>query len=237
MTTHSLVVKAYRPWRYRLTIVVLFVAAVGAVAYAYNRGLADGGYFHGEAQAEQEALEDELSEARDTETRLRDRVAVLERSQQVERAARENLRQDVVELQDEIQALEEELAFYRGIVSPEDGQSGLQIHDFSIEVGGEPGEYTYSLMLIQALSHDRRVEGTATLVVEGRRDGEVERLPMGEISDRDALAFGFRYFQGFEGRLTLPEGFEAREVELTVNPSGRDRSRLEERFEWPGGDD
>lgn len=233
MTTQSMVVKAYRPWRYRITIALLLILAVAAVAYAYQRGLNDGGYFHTEARSEREALEAELARARGTETELRDEVAVLERAQEVDQAARENLRQDLIALQDEIQRLEEELAFYRGIVSPEDGQSGLQVQDFSVTPTGEVRQFDYRLMLIQALSHDRRVDGNATLAIVGRQDGEDVRLSLADVAERATLAFSFRYFQGFEGRLTLPEGFEPEAVELTVNPNGRNRNELEERFEWP----
>jgi hypothetical protein len=233
MTTQSMVVKAYRPWRYRITIALLLVLAVAAVAYAYQRGLNDGGYYHTEARAERESLQAELSRARETETELRDQVAVLQRAQEVDQAARENLRQDLIELQDEIQRLEEELAFYRGIVSPEDGQSGLQVQDFSVTPADGARLFDYRLMLIQALSHDRRVSGNATFVLVGRQDGEEARLALADVSDRATMAFSFRYFQGFEGRLNLPEGFQPEAVELTVNPNGRNRSALEERFEWP----
>ncbi|WP_406671991.1 DUF6776 family protein [Natronospira sp.] len=233
MTTHSLVVKAYRPWRYRITIAILLLLAITAVIYAYQRGLTDGGYFQTEARAEREAMQSQLEQAAQLETRLRDRLAVLERAQEVNQAARENLRQDLLSLQDEIQGLEEELAFYRGIVSPEDGQSGLQIQEFSISPGREDGEYRFTLMLIQAMTHDRRVEGEIRLAVEGRQDDESLSLDVSELGDHDNLAFSFRYFQGFDGRLRLPEGFEPEQVSVTVSPRGRNRSQIEESFEWP----
>lgn len=237
MSTHSLVVKAYRPWRYRIAILLLLTLAIAAVAYAYNRGLTDGGYFYGEARAEREAMESRLAEAEATEQHLREQVAVLERAQEVEQAARENLRQDVIGLQDEIQNLREELAFYRGIVSPEDGQRGLQIQEFSLEPAEGPRQYRYNLMLIQALTHDRRVEGRIELSLVGSLNGEAHSLELSELSDREELVFAFRYFEGFDGTLELPEGFDADQVVLRVLPSGRNRSSLEERFDWPSADE
>lgn len=236
MSTHSLVVKAYRPWRYRIAIALLLALAIAAVAYAYNRGLTDGGYFYGEARAEREQMETRLAQADETEQRLREQVAVLARAQEVGQAARENLRQDLLGLQDEIQDLREELAFYRGIVSPEDGQRGLKIQDFSLAPGDGPRQFTYSLMLIQALTHDRRVEGRVELSVLGRMDGESHRLELADVADREELAFSFRYFEGLDGVIELPEGFEPGQVELRVRPSGRNRSPLDERFDWPRED-
>lgn len=233
MSQESLVVKAHRPWRYRIAIMLLLMAAIGAVAYAYVRGLNDGGYFYGESQTQLERLEAELAESREVEGRLRNQVAVLERAQEVDQAARETLRQEVMTLQDEIHNLREELAFYRGIVSPEDGESGLQIQDFSVRAQGEPGAYRYSLTLIQALSHDRRVEGQVRLEIHGRQDGESRALTLDEITSSGNQSFSFRYFQHLDGRIELPSDFEPLEVLVTASQEGRSSGNLEQRFEWP----
>ncbi|MCP1728481.1 hypothetical protein J2T60_002481 [Natronospira proteinivora] len=233
MSQESLVVKAHRPWRYRIIIALLFAAALAAVAYAYVRGLNDGGYFHGESQARMERLEQSLEESREMERALGNQVAVLERAQEVDQAARETLRQEVMTLQDEIHGLREELAFYRGIVSPEDGQSGLQIQDFAIHTQAEPRTYRYSLTLIQALSHDRQVEGQVSVEIHGRQDGEARVLSLEEIASSGNKAFSFRYFQHLDGRLELPADFEPVEVLVTASQEGRSDGNLEERFEWP----
>jgi hypothetical protein len=236
MSRHSLVVKPHRPWRYRLFLAGLAVAAVLALLYSYNRGLSDGGYMRGEAIGAQRSLENRLQEAQASKRTLRERIAVLERAQEVDREARERVRQDVMGLQDEILQLREELTFYRGIVSPEDGQSGIAVQNFSISPGAEERLYHFRLMLIQALRHDRRAEGRVQLVVRGRRNGGAEELSLASLTEgSEHISFAFRYFQDFEGSLRLPAGFEPREVELTVIPSGRGRDTLVERFEWPAG--
>jgi hypothetical protein len=236
MPRHDLVVKQHRPWRQRLLIGGLAVMAVLAILYSYHRGLSDGGYLRGEAITEQRSLQAQLQDARTTKRRLRERVAILERAQEVDREARERVRQDVMGMQDEILQLREELTFYRGIVSPEDGQAGIAVQNFSISPGAEERLYHYRLMLIQALRHDRRAQGRVELVVRGRRNGQAEELPLSAMTEgSEEISFSFRYFQDFEGSLRLPDGFEPREVELTVVPGGRGRETLVERFEWPGG--
>jgi len=235
MSNESLVVRAHRPWRYRIAFAILLLAACAAVAYAYVRGLNDGGYYHGEVQSRMSEKSRDLEQAEVLEEQLRQRVAVLERGQEVDQAARESLRQEVMSLQDEIHGLREELAFYRGIVSPEEGQTGLQIQDFSIREGEEPGRYRFSLTLIQALRHDRRMEGMARLVLHGRQEGESKTLPLSEVSDRGELGFDFRYFQNLDGRIDLPEGFAPSRVTVRVSREGGDEP-LEEDFEWPGSE-
>ncbi len=231
---HSLVVKPYRPWRYRLAIAVILLLGIAAVAYSYFRGLEDGGYFHGEATAEREALENALSDARDENRELRERVSVLERAREIEENSQRELQEEIVELQDELLQLREELTFYRGIVSPEDGQSGLRIQNFSISPGAEAAVYHYRMMLVQALRHDDSVQGEITMEVVGVQDGEEVRLSLDEVAAGSTqLEFGFRYFQDFEGSLRLPEAFSPRKVAVTVEPSGAGRDPLEETFEWP----
>lgn len=231
---HSLIVKPYRPWRYRAAIAVLLVLAVAAVGYAYYRGLADGGYLYQEAQAERQGLEEALAETREENRRLRERVAVLERAREVEENSQEALQEELVALQDEIMELREELTFYRGIVSPEDGASGLRVQNFSINPGAEEGLYHYRLMLVQALRHDERVEGDVTLEIRGVRDGEETRLTLSDVAAGSGeLDFGFRYFQDFDGSLRLPEDFLPRDVVVRAQPATPGRNPHEETFEWP----
>lgn len=231
---HSLIVKPYRPWRYRAAIAVLLVLAIAAVGYSYYRGLADGGYLYQEAQAEREGLEDSLSETREENRQLRQRVAVLERAREIEENSQEELQDELVSLQDEIMELREELTFYRGIVSPEDGESGLRVQNFSINSGAEEGLYHYRLMLVQALRHDERVEGGVSLEIRGVQDGEEVRLDLADVAAGSAeLEFAFRYFQDFDGSLRLPEDFAPRDVVVRAEPSTPGRDAYEETFEWP----
>ena len=63
------------------------------------------------------------------------------------------------ELQAQIQAQEEELVFYRGIVSPQDGVAGLRIQSLEVLPGDGENRYLLRLLLVQAIVHSRRVAG------------------------------------------------------------------------------
>jgi len=167
---------------------------------------------------------------------LHARVAILERSSEIDRQAAEEVRNDLGGLEQELQAAREEVEFYRGIVSPGDVQSGLYIHRFALEADAVPGRYRYELVLTQLKHNNKSVSGVVDWKVSGFMLGEPGELSLTGIT-RPAvkqLKFRFRYFQALSGLITLPEGFEATNVTLTIAPAGnKKQGPVEQKFDWP----
>jgi hypothetical protein len=129
----------------------------------------------------------------------------------------------------------EELAFYRGIVAPADGSSGLKIQELSVTAGPASSEYRLRLVLVMASArHDRSVSGSVSLALEGAHDGNPVSYSLEElVGDSDAaIGFSFRYFQDFERELTLPAGFVPDRIMVEVNPKGRSAKVIRQAFEW-----
>lgn len=167
---------------------------------------------------------------------LRDRVAILERSSQVDRQAAQAVRDELGALQEELQAAREEIKFYRGIVSPGEGNQGLRIHNFSLNRGLQAGEYQYDLVLTQLQRNDRYVSGKVLWSITGKQDDVVSELGLAAVTESGtkSLEFRFRYFQHLTGVITLPEGFDAHKVELTVRATGKKAPEpVAEVFDWP----
>jgi hypothetical protein len=167
---------------------------------------------------------------------LQGRVAVLERSAGIDRQAAEDIGNDLVRLEEELQAAREEVEFYRGIVSPGDVQSGLRIHRFTLKYDAVPGRYHYDLVLTQLKHNNRPVSGVVDWKISGFMLGEPGELALKGIT-RPAvqqLKFRFRYFQALSGVITLPDGFEATRVILTITPEGNaGQEPVEQEFDWP----
>jgi hypothetical protein len=49
---------------------------------------------------------------------------------------------------------------------------------------------------------------------------------------QNSIRFRFRYFQNIDGELTVPEGFEPREIMVVAKMTGRNNQRLEKKFDW-----
>ena len=169
-------------------------------------------------------------------SQLRDRVAILDRSSQIDRQAALDVKADLGQLEEELQAAREEVEFYRGIVAPGDVQPGLRIHRFTLEEGGAPGEYHYDLVLTQLKRNDRYVTGVVDWKISGSMVGEQGELALAGVTNPSVnqLKFRFRYFQDLGGKITLPEGFEAEQVILSITPGGKGKlPPVEQTFDWP----
>lgn len=215
-------------------------AGVALLLYAGWR-LYDLGKLRGVTELQALRTENMLVERRndrladDAET-LRERVAILERSSQIDRQAAQSVKADLGQLEEELQAAREEVEFYRGIVAPGDVNPGLHIHRFTLERGAAEGEYHYDLVLTQLKRNDQYVSGEVDWKISGEVDGERGALTLLDIT-RPAtqhLKFRFRYFQDLTGNINLPPDFEADRVILTVRPQGKGKQEpVVQQFDWP----
>ncbi len=199
----------------------------------FEAGRVDGGYNQFRAKARFNELEKQVLALESENASLRNEVALLETSRQVDRKAYEQVDASLADLQSQIQSQREELVFYRGIVSPEDGRSGLQVQDLEIIATEREGAYRLSLVLIRAIKHDRRVNGVVNFAVEGDLGGAARTLAMAELApSADPLEFNFRYFQDFEREIVLPEGFSPRRVHVEVAPRTKGVAAVSRTFDW-----
>jgi hypothetical protein len=138
------------------------------------------------------------------------------------------------QVQDEMLELKEEVAFYRGIVSPSETASGLNIPSFTVQGIGKPGVYRFKLVLTQVKSNVRVVRGYARVIFEGVKNGAQMQLSLKQVSGGalDKLKLRFKYFQNNEGEIVLPEGFLPSRVLVEVVPRGKGATRLKKTFDW-----
>jgi hypothetical protein len=167
---------------------------------------------------------------------LHERVAILERSSQIDRQAAQAVKSDLGQLEEELQAAREEVEFYRGIVAPGDVDPGLHIHRFTLENGAAEGEYHYDLVLTQLKRNDRYVSGKVDWKITGKLAGEPGVLTLVDVTHpaTQQLKFRFRYFQDLAGTINLPADFEADKVVLTVRPHAKGgQEPVVQQFDWP----
>lgn len=230
-----LVVTPHRPWRTRLLMGGLLLGGMLSSWGLFEYGRYRAGFDNLTAQQAQGQLSRENAELHQEIVALREEKAVLERSIQIDRQAYKALEATVNGLQAEISGYKSELAFYRGIVSPKDAQQGLRVESFEIAAQGVENSFRYKLVLTQVLKSDRLARGKATFEVEGLLDGQSKTLSQDEVSVDAAkfFTFSFKYFQNFEGDLTLPAGFIPLRVVVKVDPAGSGADKVERIVDWP----
>jgi hypothetical protein len=235
MRVKQQVIRQHRPLR-NLIIAIVGVVGIGVAGYATYLNSNEW------AQAELSALYSEREELmttvdalRDANGTLRERVAILERAQQVEGKAYKNVDAHLRNLQDEVLALKEEVAFYRGIVSA-GKEKGLNIQTFVLDKETSPGAYRFQLVLTQHLKRVKMITGKVKLKVMDEQDGRPKELLVSDMAGQQAdyLKFEFKFFQRIEGRFTLPDGFKPERLQIEVVSSGRKPASVEKSFEWHG---
>ena len=224
MRVKKQVIRQQHPVR-DLIIGIVGVIAIGVSAYAlYDKA-------RGWAQDELSSLREQRDELittvealREGNTALRERVAILERAQQVEGKAYEDVDAHLGSLQDEVLALKEEIAFYRGIVSA-GKEKGLKIQTFVVDKETSPGAYRFQLVLTQQLKRVRMISGTVKLKITDEQNKKPTGLLLSDMDGEqgNSLKFEFKFFQRIEGRFTLPDVSSQTDSRFRWSPKVRSR--------------
>jgi hypothetical protein len=218
-------------WIYALAA----VAAFGALYLAFELGRFRSGFSVIDHRRDVAALKQRIDQERTAADELRRQVAIAQTSGEIDRETYSQVESNLSNLQAKIQSQEEELVFYRGIVSPQDGVAGLRIQ--SLEVLPADGERRYSvrLVVVQAIVHSKKLVGQIKLQIEGLRDGQMASLDGSQLVAGDGrydMAYDFRYFQGLETELELPLGFEPQRINVEIWPNEAKAEKVYQSFEW-----
>jgi len=214
-------------------LLVVLALVAGYLVFEYGRISA--GYDTIDAANERAALEAEIDVRDDRIAELEQEVALLETNREIDREAYKEVESSLLELQAKIQEQRDAIAFYRGIVSPADGQPGLRVQDFRLTRGSEERQFNLRLVLVQAMKHDRKVSGDVAVSIEGNESGEARTYELSDLLPADASKdwpFSFRYFQDFDRLIVLPDGFTPERVHVEVRSRTRSIASIEETFAW-----
>ena len=209
-------------------LLVLWLASLWAVATLTQRWVAPE---LTETRRALDALRVEHDEVSARLERARDRSAVLNRSDQVSRAANQELQALLAERDQEIAQLRADLGFYERLVGNSSQRQGLAVHSLTLDAGAG-GAWNYTLTLTQNLKKAKVSKGEVTLRIDGVRAGKLDSLQWDDLL-QDAKAepqdFAFKYFQQLEGSVMVPPDFIPHRVWVQVKS---DSGALEQSFPW-----
>jgi len=234
---NKLMVVSYDPWGrfWRRLFVLLLIAALAFASYVFGR------YEALEAQeqaiAERDQLREDVQAAEEEIASYNQRVLVLEKGGEVDRRSTEGLRQNLVDLRTQIADLQEEVAFYKGLMAPAARQQGLRIQSLEIKPSLEERRYNYKAVFTQVGNNQTYISGLAALNITGVLNGKQKTYALRDLDDKIndyGIKFRFRYFQDIAGDVVLPEGFEPEEVEVVLQSKGSKAARVSNTFPWPG---
>jgi hypothetical protein len=194
-----------RPWWLRwgraLLINAVILGAISLVSHILGWPLL--GPYHMNVdtralEAEHKVVEQQIAEANETKV-------VQERLQNEERAARQNLAQELAALREENLHLKEDLASLRnlknpaatgGVVTPAEG---LKLSGFKVQAGAVPNEYRWHLLVANASNQARLFQGKVILKMQYVSGERVEVQPISTKPNDSTQLLSFKYYQEVEG--------------------------------------
>lgn len=211
------------------------VLLVGVILLSYELGRYRAGFSLLDEQRVADSYLSELA-ARDASIDALERqLAILSTSNEIDAETYSEVEANLAELQARIQAQEEELVFYRGIVSPGDGVAGLRVQNVEVLPGVGNASHVLRVLLVQAIVHNERVTGSMRVSLRGTLDGEEVEYGLdvlGSESQATDIPYGFRYFQTLELGLQVPPEFEPDEIEIQVWPRSPRGETIVQSFSW-----
>ncbi len=163
---------------------------------------------------------------------LQQQLLEIERREKIALVSVKQSSEDMLALQEQTKQLEKELSFYRSIMAPELGQSGLTIDSLKV-IPESGGRYYFELVLTQTKKQDWYLKGSFNLSLLGKQHDKAVTLPMKSLimEENWKPEFSFRYFQKIEGRFQLPENVTIASVSVTASTK-KGKQRVEKNFPW-----
>ena len=231
-----LIVKSHSPIRSRLNWAIALLMLFGVIWLSFEYGRMQAGFFVLEAVEMERDLREQIADLTATSDSLRQQMAVLETSRQIDEEGYAQVKERLLELQQELAERQKDLNFYRGIMAPESQAEGLQIKEMNLLQLAEAKYFRLHLVLMQAINHSRIVSGQVRISVDGVQDGKSVTLDLSQLSRSgkqiEPVVFSFRYFQEFERELVLPDGFVAERINVEPVPSRRPSRAVRQSFDW-----
>jgi len=232
----KMVVVPYRPGR-RFVLVCLLVLSIGASAigsfmFGYSNTLRS----QQSEQATQQELSEQLIGAETENSELRRQVAILDRSSVMDQRATEEVQTTIIGLRDRVAQLEQDIVYYRQVVSAETEDTGLIISQLDIDATRESNRYRYKLVLRQQdADGDTSLIGHVNINLVGSQDEEQQILSLRDLSaeqDQLNMRLRFKYFQNIEGELVLPDNFVPDRLQVAAVSVEPVEKSINQNFSW-----
>jgi hypothetical protein len=230
----KLVVTTYAPTRRWVTIIVLLLVVGGAVYGMFEFGRWRGGFDAPAAWKERRELEAQIENRDATILDLRAKIAQLESSTVGQTREREEVQRTIGDLQAQVARANQELAFFRGIVTQNANSAEVKIQQARMVATATANKFRIRVTLVQPMKPDTVVSGVVVLSVDGEVDGKPGRADFATLSGgkRREIPFTFRYLENIEEEVTMPPGMKPEQLLVEVRSSRRGSAPVQQSYVW-----
>ncbi|SEI81306.1 hypothetical protein SAMN05421831_11112 [Allopseudospirillum japonicum] len=221
------------PWKTVLLVLILLALSAGASYWAghwqvwrkQHGAVEERDQLRVEVQVKEKQLQD-----------LRRKLAIVESGNDIDRKAYQELQQASAELNARIAQLENEVAFYKRVMDPDNVDKGLRVARWELAATTDAKVFDYKLVISQVADNNNYIEGLALVNLVGRQGTTPNVvIPLKDVSEEVqelGIKFRFRFFQNVTGQIRLPDDFVAERVQVILQSTGSKAMRVEKYFDW-----
>jgi hypothetical protein len=182
-------------------------------------------------------LEERLDRVSGERDELRQQVASLELSAQVDREAANRLREELAKLQIEHLELKGEFSLLESVTSGKTPETQLRMSQFTITKLEKPGQFKYSLTVTIVPEQNEPVTATIRIALSGKRSEKKEELDLLELAGHKGgkRSIRFKQLHMLEDEFTLPDGFVPDLVKIDIRTDTETIGNLSENHLWDAG--
>ncbi len=230
----KLVVTTYAPARRVVTIVILVLIVAAGIYGMFEFGRYSAGHDALAALQEKTALRSQIAGHEATISELRSKVAQLESSTVGQTREREEVQRTIGDLQAQVARANQELAFFRGIVTQNANSAEVKIQQARMVATATANKFRLRITLVQPMKPDNVVSGVVVLSVDGEVDGKPGRADFATLTGgkRREIPFTFRYLENIEEEITMPPGMKPEQLLVEVRSSRRGASPVQQSYIW-----
>ena len=232
----QMVVVPYRPRRRALLVAVLVSVVAGSVVSGFLYGYYQSLRAQDTVQEERDQLTTEISALRSQNSDLSRQVAILDRSSVMDQRATVEVQVTIRNLRKQLAQLQQDVVFYRQVVSNETVDTGLIVGQMDIYGTSDPDRFRYKLVMRQQdADGDSYLRGHVNVNLVGRLGDEQVIFALRDISDEQDqldIRLRFKYFQNIEGELALPAGFEPERIQIVAVATEPVGKSIDQYFSW-----
>lgn len=227
-----LLVRTHIPWPLRMVAIGVLVAAGLLLGqWVFETGLRIAGYEKGQAQEQMSQMRSRLAVLEQENSELKGEKFRIAQQIEIEQTTHKDLAKSLQSLQEENVTLREDNAFFRNLLSPDQGPGPISIYHFKLERNPLlAGEYRYRLLLLKSGKREQEFVGSVQFLVTGEQagkkvsamlpDASATPVPSGGKAKPQVINVSFKYYQRLEGVFQLPAGLTPKNVQVRVFEAG-----------------
>lgn len=219
-----LLVRTHIPWPLRMIAIGVFVAGGLMLGqWVFETGLRLAGFEKSQAQLQLAQLSNRAALLEQENGELKAEKMRLAQQIEIEQTTQKDLAKSLQSLQDESATLREDNAFFRNLLSPDQGPGPVSIYHFKVERNPVlASEYRYRLLLLKSGKREQEFVGSVQFLVTGDQAGKKVAVALPETAPGkpQAINVSFKYYQRLEGAFQLPAGLSPKSIQIRVFEAG-----------------